>query len=105
MSHKPCGLFRLIWGLVAVCMAWLRSQMDAIHMLAEDHYNENRFQLAYIFALRAAQLKQPENMASTRSVLLRDTEHLYKWEGIECAPVLPVRRLLFCASHCDAGSR
>ena len=40
-------------------------------MLAEEHFNSDRFHLAYLFALRAAQIKAPENLDSVSACLCR----------------------------------
>lgn len=45
-------------------------QMDALHMIAEDHFNEGRFPLAYLFALRAAQIKRPPTIEGFYSASL-----------------------------------
>ncbi len=55
--------------------------MDAIHLMAQNHFDENRFHLSYIFALRAAQIPRPPQLDVAQNVLLRDTNYLYDYEG------------------------
>jgi glycosyltransferase involved in cell wall biosynthesis len=57
------------------------NSMDAIHALAQDHFDSGRFHLAYIFALRAVQIPAPEGLRSSENVLLRPTRYLYDYEG------------------------
>ena len=54
-------------AILLEAFAYKPEQMDAIHMLAQDHFNEGRFHLAYIFALRAAQLPKPDNINAVSS--------------------------------------
>lgn len=55
--------------------------MDALHALAQDHFDSGRFHIAYIYALRAVSIKQPETLQTVENILLRPTKYLYDYEG------------------------
>lgn len=61
--------------------AYKPNNMDALHALAQDHFDSGRPQLAYIFALRAVALPIPPGLAAIENVLLRPTKYLYDYEG------------------------
>ena len=61
--------------------AFKPQNMDALHALAQDHFDSGRFHLAYLFALRAVQLPLPSGLAAIENVLLRPTKFLYDYEG------------------------
>ena len=61
--------------------AFKPQNMDALHALAQDHFDSGRFQLAFLFALRAVQLPIPAGLAAIENVLLRPTKFLYDYEG------------------------
>ncbi len=55
--------------------------MDALHLMAQDHFDAGRHALAYVFAQRAADMPRPPWLLAMRNVLLRDNEYLYAYEG------------------------
>jgi glycosyltransferase involved in cell wall biosynthesis len=57
------------------------NNMDALHALAQDHFDSGRFQLAYVFALRAVAVPMPPSLSTIENVLLRPTKYLYDYEG------------------------
>lgn len=57
------------------------SSMDALHALAQDHFDSGRFHLAYLYIFRAVHIPQPTTLASVENVLLRPTKYLYEYEG------------------------
>lgn len=57
------------------------NNMDALHALAQDHFDSGRFQLAYVFALRAVAVPMPASLSAIENVLLRPTKYLYDYEG------------------------
>ena len=67
--------------LLLNAFAFKPNNMDALHALAQDHFDSGRFQLAFVFALRAVQLPVPPGLAAIENVLLRPTKFLYDYEG------------------------
>ena len=57
------------------------SSMDAMHSLAQDHFDSGRFHLAYLFIHRAVHLTPPPGLVTVENVLLRPTQYLYDYEG------------------------
>ena len=55
--------------------------MDAMHSLAQDHFDSGRFHLAYLFIHRAVHLTPPAGLITVENVLLRPTQYLYDYEG------------------------
>ena len=55
--------------------------MDAMHSLAQDHFDSGRFHLAYLFIHRAVHLTPPPGLITVENVLLRPTQYLYDYEG------------------------
>lgn len=56
------------------------TEMDAIHFIAQHYFNQNQPQLAYLFAMRGAQIKKPSNLGDIQNVLLRTPAYLYEYE-------------------------
>lgn len=57
------------------------TNMDALHALAQDHFDNGRPHLAYVFALRMVSLPLPAAIVAIENVLLRPTKFLYDYEG------------------------
>jgi glycosyltransferase involved in cell wall biosynthesis len=57
------------------------NSMDALHALAQDHFDSGRHLLAYLFALRAVQIPIPPGLNVVENVLLRPQKYLYDYEG------------------------
>ena len=61
--------------------AYKPQSMDALHSLAQDHFDSGRFQLAYLFIHRAVHIPPPPGLTVVENVLLRPTQFLYDYEG------------------------
>ena len=57
------------------------NSMDALHSLAQDHFDSGRFHLAYLFIYRAVHIPPPPGLSVVENVLLRPTQFLYDYEG------------------------
>lgn len=57
------------------------TSMDALHALAQDHFDSGRYHLAFLFIHRAVHLKPPAGLETVENVLLRPTQYLYDYEG------------------------
>jgi len=55
--------------------------MDALHALAQDHFDSGRFHLSYLYIHRAVHIKRPPGLEVVENVLLRPTQYLYDYEG------------------------
>lgn len=60
--------------------AYKPDNMDALHALAQDHFDSGRFRLAYLFAMQGINCKLPPNLPAIENVLLRPTKYLYDYE-------------------------
>jgi len=80
-KHLPNFDWRERQSMLLDAFAYKPDNMDALHALAQDHFDSGRFQLAYLFALRAVELPLPAGLAGIENVLLRPTKWLYDYEG------------------------
>jgi tetratricopeptide (TPR) repeat protein len=57
------------------------TNIDALYALAQEHFDEGRYELAYLFALHAVAIPEPANRMAVQSQMLRDVGYLYEFEA------------------------
>ena len=73
--------WRTVQSFYLDAYAFKPSSMDALHSLAQYHFDSGRFDLSFLFALRAVLIPLPPNLQAVENVLLRPTAYLYEYEG------------------------